>query len=276
MQIMENKGSPGILITELKKLRSCAKCIKKPTLITESEISKMFKNVDNSEGSVDTMDKTKTRIVNNTVAELEINPTTKKTTAEVQCKEDNSTRKKLNANEPITEEPPKTPTKQVYQNTDIDMLCTPRSLNRKKIALARRNKFNDSLTPGWIKAAFSENRILEHGRLQYMGSKQTEDGYIYKFIDSKHCSWNIVAHGKDINEALNDLEPLSIIKISESYKQGFCIIIVSFDLLEARPGFLLMNTETNNVEYITKEFIMDIAKAKGGLDGDGRPNSKSD
>ena len=128
MQIMENKGSPGILITELKKLRSCAKCIKRPTLITESEISKMFKNVDNSEGSVDTMDKTKTRIVNNTVAELisiEINPTTKKTTAEVQCKEDNSTRKKLNANEPITEEPPKTPTKQVYQNTDIDMLCTP-------------------------------------------------------------------------------------------------------------------------------------------------------
>ena len=116
MQTMENKGSPGILITELKKLRSCAKCIKKPTLITESEISKMFKNVDNSEGSVDTMDKTKTRIVNNTVAELisiEINPTTKKTTAEVQCKEDNSTRKKLNANEPITEEPPKTPTKQV-------------------------------------------------------------------------------------------------------------------------------------------------------------------
>ena len=51
---------------------------------------------------------------------------------------------------------------------------------------------------------------------------------------------------------------------------------MSFDLLEARPGFLLMNTETNNVEYITKEFIMDIAKAKGGLDGDGRPNSKSD
>ena len=84
--------------------------------------------MDNSEGSVDTMDKTKTRIVNNTVAELisiEINPTTKKTTAEVQYKEDNSTRKKLNANEPITEEPPKTPTKQVYQNTDIDMLCTP-------------------------------------------------------------------------------------------------------------------------------------------------------
>ena len=84
--------------------------------------------MDNSEGSVDTMDKTKTRIVNNTVAELisiEINPTTKKTTAEVQCKEDNSTPKKLNANEPITEEPPKTPTKQVYQNTDIDMLCTP-------------------------------------------------------------------------------------------------------------------------------------------------------
>ena len=37
-----------------------------------------------------------------------------------------------------------------------------------------------------------------------------------------------------------------------------------------------MNTKTNNVEYITKEFIMDIAKAKGGLDGDGRPNSKSD
>ena len=42
---------------------------------------------------------------------------------------------------------------------------------------------------------------------------------------------------------------------------------MSFDLLEARPGFLLMNTETNNV---------DIAKSKGGLDGDGRPNSKSD
>ena len=144
MQIMENKGSPGILITELKKLRSCAKCIKKPTLITESEISKMFKNVDNSEGSVDTMDKTKTRIVNNTFVELisaEINHTTKKTTAEVQCKEDNSTRKKLNANEPITEEPPKTPTKQVYQNTDIDMLCTPGSLNRKQIILARQNKF---------------------------------------------------------------------------------------------------------------------------------------
>ena len=35
-----------------------------------------------------------------------------------------------------------------------------------------------------------------------------------------------------------------------------------------------MNTETNKVEYITKEFIMDIAKAKGGLDGDVRPNSK--
>ena len=38
MQIMENKGSPGILITELKKIRSCAKCIGKPTLITENEI----------------------------------------------------------------------------------------------------------------------------------------------------------------------------------------------------------------------------------------------
>ena len=86
MQIMENKGSPGILITELKKLRSCAKCIKKPTLVTESEISKMFKNVDDSEGSVDTMDKTKTRIVNNIVTELisaEINHTTKKTIAKV-------------------------------------------------------------------------------------------------------------------------------------------------------------------------------------------------
>ena len=196
MQIMENKGSPGILITELKKIRSCAKCIGKPTLITENEISKMFKNLDKSEESVDTVDKTKTRIVNNTVAELisaEINHTTKKTTAKVQRKEGNPAPKKLNAKETITEEPPKTPTKQVYQNTDIDMLCTPGSLNRKKIALARRNKFNDSLTPGWIKAAFSENRILEHGRLQYMGSKQTEDGYIYKFIDSKHCSWNIVA-----------------------------------------------------------------------------------
>ena len=145
------------------------------------------------------MDKTKTRIVNSTVAELisaEINHTTKKTTAKVQRKEGNPAPKKLNAKETITEEPPKTPTKQVYQKTDIDMLCTPGSLNRKQIALARQNKFNDSITPGWIKAAFSENRILEHGRLQYMGSKQTEDGYIYKFIDSKHCSWNFVAHGK--------------------------------------------------------------------------------
>ena len=40
MQIM---GSPGILITELKKIRSCAKCIGKTTLITEYEISKIFK-----------------------------------------------------------------------------------------------------------------------------------------------------------------------------------------------------------------------------------------
>ena len=63
----------------------------------------------------------------------------------------------------------------------------------------------------------------------------------------------------------NDHEHLSIIKIIESYKQGFCIVIVSFDLLEARPGFLLMHTETNKVEYIKKEFMMDIAKAKGAL-----------
>ena len=70
MQIMENKGSPGILITELKKIRSCAKCIGKPTLITENQISKMFKNLDNSEESDDTMDNTKKRIVNNTVEEL--------------------------------------------------------------------------------------------------------------------------------------------------------------------------------------------------------------
>ena len=41
----------------------------------------MFKNLDKSEESVDTVDKTKTRIVNNTVAELisaEIKDTTKK------------------------------------------------------------------------------------------------------------------------------------------------------------------------------------------------------
>ena len=118
MQIMENKGSPGILITELKKIRSCAKCIGKPTLITENEISKMFKNLDKSEESVDTVDKTKTRIVNNTVAELisaEINHTTKKTIAKVQPKEGNPAPKKLNAKETITEEPPKTPTKQVIK-----------------------------------------------------------------------------------------------------------------------------------------------------------------
>ena len=30
------------------------------------------------------------------------------------------------------------------------------------------------------------------------------------------------------------------------------------------------------VEYITKEFIMNIAKEKGGLHSDGRPNKKSD
>ena len=102
----------------------------------------MFKNLDKSEESVDTVDKTKTRIVNNTVAELisaEINHTTKKTTAKVQRKEGNPAPKKLNAKETITEEPPKTPTKQVYQNTDIDMLCTPGSLNKKKIALAQQN-----------------------------------------------------------------------------------------------------------------------------------------
>ena len=100
MQIMENKGSPGILITELKKIRSCAKCIGKPTLITENEISKMFENLDKSEESVDTVDKTKTRIVNNTVTELisaEINHRTKKTIAKVQCKEGNPAPKKLNA-----------------------------------------------------------------------------------------------------------------------------------------------------------------------------------
>ena len=57
-----------ILITELKKIRSCAKCIGKPTLIMENEISNMFKNLDKSEESVDTVDETKTRIANNTVA----------------------------------------------------------------------------------------------------------------------------------------------------------------------------------------------------------------
>ena len=140
---MENKGSPGILITELKKIRSCAKCIGKPTLIWINLRNLLILW-------------TKPRQEQLTeVISAEINHTTKKPTAEVKRKEGNPAPKKLNAKETITEEPPKTSTKQVYQNTDIDMLCTPGSLNRMKMALA----------------AFSENRILEHGRLQYMGSK---------------------------------------------------------------------------------------------------------
>ena len=75
---------------------------------------------------------------------------------------------------------------------------------------------------------------------------------------------------------MKSLEPFSIIKITECYKQGVCIVIVDFEVMDERPGFLLINKETKMVEYMTKEFIMNIAKEKGGLHSDGRPNEKSD
>ena len=64
------------------------------------------------------------------------------------------------------------------------------------------------------------------------------------------------------------------LKIVECYKQGFCIVIVEFEVCDERPGFLL-NNKNDKIEYITREFIMNIASNKGGLNSDGSPNEAS-
>ena len=59
----------------------------------------------------------------------------------------------------------KTPKQKVSQNMDIDLTCTPGSLNRKKVSVSRHNKFNNTVSPRWLKSAFSGNNILVHGKL---------------------------------------------------------------------------------------------------------------
>ena len=125
-----------------------------------------------------------------------------------------------------------------------------------------------------LKCAFRGQQGLEEINLQFLGSKKTVDGYFYKMSDSLFATYNIVGHGTELNRRLNMLEPFSIIKIVECYKQGFCIVIVEFEVCDERPGFLL-NNKNDKIEYITREFIMNIASNKGGLNSDGSPNEAS-
>ena len=66
---------------------------------------------------------------------------------------------------------------------------------QKKASVVRQNKFNNTVSPRWFKSAFSGNNILVHGKLEYLGFKETEEGIIYNLSDSPYSSWNIVGHG---------------------------------------------------------------------------------
>ena len=85
----------------------------------------------------------------------------------------------------------------------------------------------------------------------------------------------VKSYSSEIIRKLNCLEPFSIIKITECYKQGFFIVIVDFENVEDAPGFLLVNKETKKVEFMTTDIILKIVKDKGGLLADGTPNKDS-
>ena len=96
---------------------------------------------------------------------------------------------------------------------------------------ARRKKFSDSLSCGWLRQAFVTTEGQDAGVLQILGGKPTECGSYFKMSDSESATYQIVGHGSKLNDRLAQEQRFNLIKLTKCYRKGLCLVIEEFESL---------------------------------------------
>ena len=79
---------------------------------------------------------------------------------------------------------------------EIQIVLLSGTLFRTRVHGARRKKYSNALSKGWLRRAFLTSDGQDSGILQVLGAKPTDSGSYYKMSDSESATYQIVGTWK--------------------------------------------------------------------------------